>query len=250
MRCAAERGPGAAGRGAAGPAAARAGRSVLGAPGRGAHARGGWPHGRLAARSAARAGPGLRSRRPPRTLGAQTSPPSRAHTAASGAPVPAPEGSPKWRGAPAYAATRFHPGSARSHCPLGASQRPAPRTGAGWGPPGGRPGSPPGLPPPARAGRGPQSGRDWQGPQMAAAPRRGWSRGGGRAPSRGSRPGAPGVRAPPLARRAGAASPEPAGGGGGAGPRPRRLRPGRGTRSRRRSRRCRGPTLRDRGAPA
>ncbi|XP_044116273.1 putative monooxygenase p33MONOX [Neovison vison] len=62
MRCAAERGPGAAGRGAAGPAAARAGRSVLGAPGRGAHARGGWPHGRLAARSAARAGPGLTSK--------------------------------------------------------------------------------------------------------------------------------------------------------------------------------------------
>lgn len=58
MRCAAERGPGAAGRGAAGPAAARAGRSVRGAPGRGAHARGGRPHGRLAARSAARAGPG------------------------------------------------------------------------------------------------------------------------------------------------------------------------------------------------
>lgn len=30
------------------------------------------------------------------------------------------------------------------------------------------------------------SGRAWQGPQMAAAPRRGWSRGGRRAPSRGS----------------------------------------------------------------
>ncbi|XP_067607694.1 myristoylated alanine-rich C-kinase substrate-like [Pseudorca crassidens] len=54
MRCAAERGPGAAGRGAAGPAAARARRSVRGAPERGAHALGGRPHGRLTASSAAR----------------------------------------------------------------------------------------------------------------------------------------------------------------------------------------------------
>lgn len=79
------------------------------------------------------------------------------------------------------------------------------------------------LPPPALARRGPRSGRDWQGPQMAAAPPRGWSRGGGRAPSRGSRPGALGVRASPLegptgeARRswprAGARRPGPGRGG-------------------------------------
>lgn len=49
---------------------------------------------------------------------------------------------------------------------------------------------------------------------MAASPPRGWSRGGGRAPSRRSRPGALGVLASPLEGLAGEAAPEPARGGG------------------------------------
>ena len=49
------------------------------------------------------------------------------------------------RGA-ASVATLFHPGSARSHCPLGASQRPVSRTRAGkGGRPVGRPGPLPGA---------------------------------------------------------------------------------------------------------
>lgn len=70
------------------------------------------------------------------------------------------------------------------------------------------------LSPPARARHGPRSRRDWQGPQMATVPQRGWSRGGGRAPSRGSCPGALGVRASPLEGRTSEAPLEPARGGG------------------------------------
>lgn len=118
-------------------------------------------------------------------------PPARARTAATGAPVPAPEGSPRWRGVPASPATRFQPGWARGHRPLGVSQRRER--------PLGRPGSLPGAASRRASGLrarcGPRSGRYWQGPQMAAAPPRGWSRGGGRAPSRGSRPGALRARA-------------------------------------------------------
>lgn len=68
---------------------------------------------------------------------------------------------------------------------ISASSSPPP---ASWGPPGARAGIlSPGVSLSSRASwdRAP-SGRAWQGPQMAAAPRRGWSRGGRRAPSRGS----------------------------------------------------------------
>lgn len=54
------------------------------------------------------------------------------------------------------------------------------------------------------------SGRAWQGPQMAAAPRRGWSRGGCRAPSRGSLGLALAALASTGEGRRGEVSPEPA----------------------------------------
>lgn len=81
---------------------------------------------------------------------------------------------------------------------------------------------------------------------MAAAPQRGWSRGGGRAPSRGSCPGALGVRASPLEGRTSEAPLEPARGGGrGRGDSGRekgaRGRPGRTG--------CRGPMLQGGGGP-
>lgn len=149
-----------------------------------------------------RAGPRLRSRCPPRTLGERTSPPARAPTVASGASVPAPEGSTSWRGAPRPLRRASTQVRLAATAPSGHLSAPAPA--------GGRPVR---LPSPAQARRGPQSGRDWQGPQMAAAPRRGWSRGGGRAPSRGSRPGALGVLASPLEGRTDEAPREPAGAG-------------------------------------
>lgn len=79
------------------------------------------------------------------------------------------------------AATRF------SHRPLGASPSGALRSPLAEDRPVRRHGSPlrgasSSFTSLARA----PSGRAWQGPQMAAAPRRGWSRGGCRAPSRGS----------------------------------------------------------------
>lgn len=150
-----------------------------------------------------RARPRLSSRRPPRTLGTRTSPPARVPTAASGSLVPALEGSPRWRGA-------LRPlRRASTHAQLAATA-PSGHLSA-QAPAGGRPVRPP---PPARARHGPRSRRDWQGPQMAAAPQRGWSRGGGRAPSRGSCPGALGVRASPLEGRTSEAPLEPARGGG------------------------------------
>ncbi|XP_041578381.1 collagen alpha-1(I) chain-like [Vulpes lagopus] len=193
-----------------------------------------------------RAGPRLRSRRPPRTLGAQTSPPSRAHTAASGAPVPAPEGSPKWRGAPAYAATRFHPGSARSHCPLGASQRPAPRTGAGWDRLVGGPGPCRGCLLPRELGAGPRADATGRGPRWPRPRAEGGAAGAPR-PLPREPPGSAGSSGSSIGEADGRSFP---GAGRGRGPRPPRLGPGRGTRSRRSSRRCRGPTLRAGGGPS
>lgn len=54
------------------------------------------------------------------------------------------------------------------------------------------------------------NGRAWQGPQMAAAPRRGWSRGGCRAPSRGSLELALAALASTGEGRRGEVSPDPA----------------------------------------
>lgn len=112
---------------------------------------------------------------------------------------------------------------------------------AGWG----GPGPCQGLPP-ARARRGPQSGHEWQGPQMAAAPRRGWSRGGGRAPSRGSRRGA--LRAQASALEGGRAKRPRS--WPGRRPRPRRSRPKRGgAQETAESRPRRGPTPLGVGGP-
>lgn len=80
------------------------------------------------------------------------------------------------RGA-ASVATRFHPGSARSHCPLGACQRPASRTRAGrGGRPVGRPGPLPGAASRASSARAPQRTRmagapDGRGPAERVEPR-------------------------------------------------------------------------------
>lgn len=150
-----------------------------------------------------RARPSLSSRRPPRTLLARTSPPVRAPTAASGARVPTPEGSRRWRGAPRPLRRASTPAQLAVTVPSGHLSAQAQAGG-----------NPVRLPPPVRAPHGPRSGRDWLGPQMAAAPRRGRSRGGGRAPSRGSCPQALGVWASALERRAGEAPLELTGGGG------------------------------------
>lgn len=95
--------------------------------------------------------------------------------------------------------------------------------------------------------RGPQSGHEWQGPQMAAAPRRGWSRGGGRAPSRGSRRGA--LRAQASALEGGRAQRPRS--WPGRGPRPRRSGPKReGAQKTAESRPRRGPTPLGVGGPS